>query len=239
MIANGYNLRMLTDRSEQILEAVIQGFIDTREPVSSGWLYDQYDFGIKPAMIRLELDALERDGYLEQPYHSAGRIPTDIGYEFFVRNLLAAEAAVFRETILRQLFLKAAWSDLIEELSSELGILGVVADSKNDLTYKTGLEELMDRLDWNDREGIRSVIRDFEAMDERAPRAAEQLGVPSSSLGQADPQVFIGRKSPVTKSEQLAVVGGNYKVGDATVSVFAIGPKCMDYKKAIRIFRNL
>ena len=222
---------MLTERGEQILEAVIQGFIDTQEPVSSGWLYDQYDFGIKPAMIRLELDALERGGYLEQPYHSAGRIPTDAGYELFVRQLLEVEMAALHETALRQLFLRAAWEDLIEGLSSELGILGVVADPANDITYKTGLEELIDRLDWNDREGIRSVIHDFEAVDERASRAADHIG--------NGPQVFIGKKSPVTKSEQLAVVGGNYKIGNATVSVFAIGPKCMDYKKAIRIFKNL
>jgi transcriptional regulator of heat shock response len=159
---------MLTERGQQILEAVIQGFIDTREPVSSGWLYDQFDFGIKPAMIRLELDALEGEGYLEQPYHSAGRIPTDAGYELFVRHILAAEAAAMRESALRNLFARAAWGDLIEELSSELGILGVVAAS--DTVYKAGLEQLMDNLDWSDREGVRSVIRDFEAVDERAAR---------------------------------------------------------------------
>jgi transcriptional regulator of heat shock response len=228
---------MLSDRAEQILNAVIQGFIDTREPVSSGWLYDQYDFGIKPAMIRLELDALESDGYLEQPYHSAGRVPTDAGYELFVRRILAAQEAALRETALRHLFLRSAWADLIGELSSELGILGVVA--ARDMVYKSGLEQLMNNLDWSDREGIQSVIRDFEAVDERAPRAGEKLGPPSNSSGQASPQVFIGKKSPMTKSESLAVVGGNYKIGNATVSVFAIGPKCMDYKKAIRIFRNL
>lgn len=228
---------MLTDRGEQILQAVVQGFIDTKEPVSSGWLYDQYDFGIKPAMIRLELDALENEGYLEQPYHSAGRVPTNAGYELFARQILAAEEAALHETALRHLFLRAAWADLIGELSSTLGILGVVAASN--MVYKTGLEELMENLDWSDREGIRSVIRDFEAVDERASRAGEKFGPPSSSLGQAGPRVFIGKKSPVTKSEQLAVVGGNYKIGDATVSVFAIGPKCMDYKKAIHIFKNL
>jgi transcriptional regulator of heat shock response len=220
---------MFTERGGQILQAVIQGFIDTKEPVSSGWLYDQYDFGIKPAMIRLELDALEDEGYLEQPYHSAGRVPTDTGYEFFARHLLAAQAAALRETVLRHLFLQSAWLDLIEELSAELGILGVVA--AQDMVYKTGLEQLMDNLDWSDREGIRSVIRDFDAVDERAASAAPHIG--------PGPQVFIGKKSPVTKSEQLAVVGGNYKIGNATVSVFAIGPKCMDYKKAIRIFKNL
>ncbi len=220
---------MLTDRGEQILEAVIQGFIDTREPVSSGWLYREYDFGIKPAMIRLELDALTREGYLEQPYHSAGRVPTDTGYEFFVHQLLAAEAAAMRQTALQNLLANAAWSALIEELSDELGLLGVVAARGG--VYKAGLDQLVDHLDWDDRGEIRSVIRDFEAVDERASRAAEKIG--------EGPQVFIGKKSPVTRSESLAVVGGNYRVGDATVSVFAIGPKCMDYKKAIRIFKNL
>ena len=228
---------MLTERGEQILQAVIQGFIDTKEPVSSGWLYGQYDFGIKPAMIRLELDILEDEGYLEQPYHSAGRVPTDAGYELFARRLLAAQEAALRETAMRHLFLRSAWADLIGELSNELGILGVVAASN--MVYKTGLEQLMNNLDWSDRAGIQSVIRDFEAVDERASRAAEKFGPPSSSSGQARPQVFIGKKSPVTKSESLAVVGGNYEIGDATVSVFAIGPKCMDYKKAIRIFKNL
>jgi transcriptional regulator of heat shock response len=220
---------MLTERGEQILNAVIQGFIDTREPVSSGWLYDQYDFGIKPAMIRLELDTLEDEGYLEQPHHSAGRVPTDAGYELFVRRILAEQEAALRATALRQMFLRSAWEDLTGELSSELGILGVVA--AENMVYKTGLEQLIDNLDVSDREGIRSVIHDFEAVDERAPRAGERIGF--------GPQVFIGKKSPVTKSESLAVVGCNYKIGNATVSVFAIGPKCMDYKKAIRIFKNL
>ena len=180
-------------------------------------------------MIRLELDVLESEGYLKQPYHSAGRVPTDAGYELFARRLLVAQEAAFRETAVRHFFLRSAWGDLIGELSTELGILGVVA--ARDMVYKTGLGQLMNNLDWNDHEGIQSVICDFEAVDERAPRAGEHIG-----LG---PQVFIGKKSPVTKSESLAVVGGNYKIGNATVSVFAIGPKCMDYKKAIRIFKNL
>ncbi len=68
-------------------------------------------------------------------------------------------------------------------------------------------------------------------MDERAPRAAEKMGV--------GPQIFIGKKSPLTSSDNLSVVGGNYQIGDATISIFAIGPKRMDYKKVIRIFKNL
>jgi transcriptional regulator of heat shock response len=220
----------MTDRSAQILEAAIQGFIATGEPVSSGWLFDNYNFGIKPAMIRLELDALEEGGYLAQPHHSAGRVPTDVGYEFFAKRMLG-DVHESHETALHDLFEERAWPDLLERLSSEFGLLGVIADSARDMVYKTGLEALVDRLDFEDRDGLRSVIRDFEGMDERLPRAAEKMG--------EETRVFIGKKSPVTRSENLSVIAGNYHVGNTTVSIFAIGPKRMDYKKVIRIFKSL
>jgi transcriptional regulator of heat shock response len=221
---------MMNSRAGQILEATIQEFIDTGSPVSSGWLYKRYNFGIKPAMIRLELDALEEDGYLEQPHHSAGRVPTDSGYAFYAEKVLALDFHREMKNAFANLLERRAWPDLLQELSSQLGLLGVVVDSVNDAIYKTGLEELVNRLDLDDHDEIRSVIRDFEAVDERLPGAAEKMGI--------GPHVFIGKSSPVTKCGNLSVIGGNYKVGNATVSIFAIGPRRMDYKKTIRIFKN-
>ncbi len=223
----------MTERTAGILEAAVQGFIATGEPVSSGWLFDHYEFGIRPAMIRLELDALEEGGYLAQPHHSAGRVPTDEGYEFFVRRALGEEfrMGAARESALQALFEERAWPDLLARLSAELGVLGVVADPSRDAVYKTGLDRLIGCLDWDDRDSIRSVVRDFEAVDERLPAAAPKMG--------EGPKVFIGRKSPVTKSEALSVVGGNYRQRGVTISIFAIGPKRMDYKKVIRIFKSL
>ena len=223
-------------RASQILEAVIQEFIDTGEPVSSGWLYQKYDFGIKPAMIRLELDALEDGGYLEQPHHSAGRVPTDVGYEFYAERALAAAANrvaaahMNRANALRTMLQRGAWNDLANALSEELGLLSVAVDPAAATIYKTGLEALIENLNWQDRDELRSVIRDFESVGERASLAAERIG---------EPQVFIGKKSPVTESENLSVVCNTYQVGDATVSIFAIGPKRMDYKKVINFFTNL
>lgn len=229
----------MTDRTAQILEAAIQEFINTGDPVSSGLLYDRYDFGIKPAMIRLELDELEDAGYLEQPHHSAGRVPTNSGYEFFAKRMLgianvpsersAGDGA--KQNDLHLLLKEQVWPDLLNELSAQLGLLSVAADLARESVYKAGLQHLIDHLDWQDQNGIRSVIRDFEEVDERAPRAAEHMGV--------GPQIFIGKKSPLTTSDNLSVVGGNYQIGDATISIFAIGPKRMDYKKVIRIFKNL
>jgi transcriptional regulator of heat shock response len=234
----------MNNRASQILEAAIQEFIDTGEPVSSGWLYKQYDFGIKPAMIRLELDALESDGYLEQPYHSAGRVPTDNGYEFYVERALSAEVArrqavAFHVASLRNLLERRALGDLLNQLSAELGLLSVAVDKTADTVYKTGLEALFENLNWDNRDEMRSVIRDFESVDERLPRAAEKMSAASDLAGRNEPQVFIGKKSPVTESENLSVIGGNYHVGDTTISIFAIGPKRMDYKKIIKIFRSL
>jgi transcriptional regulator of heat shock response len=228
----------MTDRTAQILEAAIQEFINTGDPVSSGLLYDRYDFGIKPAMIRLELDELEDAGYLEQPHHSAGRVPTNSGYEFFAKRMLGtANVSSERSTggakqnDLHVLLKEQAWPDLLNELSAQLGLLSVAADLARESVYKAGLQHLIDHLDWQDQSGIRSVIHDFEEVDERAPRAAEKMGI--------SPQIFIGKKSPLTTSDNLSVVGGNFQVGDEMISIFAIGPKRMDYKKVIRIFKNL
>jgi transcriptional regulator of heat shock response len=227
----------MTDRTAQILEAAIQEYINTGDPVSSGLLYDRYDFGIKPAMIRLELDELEEQGYLEQPHHSAGRVPTNAGYEFYAKRMLgmnvpsATGATAAKQNDLHLMLQEQAWPDLLNELSAQLGLLSVAADLARESVYKAGLQHLIDHLDWQDQSGIRSVIRDFEEVDERAPRAAGKMG-----LG---PQIFIGKKSPLTSSDNLSVVGGNFQIGDETISIFAIGPKRMDYKKVIRIFKNL
>lgn len=216
------------------MEAVIQEFIDAGEPVSSGSLYERYNFGIKPAMIRLELDSLEDEGFLEQPHHSAGRVPTDNGYELFVKKLLGIEVPApepRQQHSMHELFEERAWPDLLHRLSAELGLLSIAADLSHEMVYKSGLDNLVKHLDWQDREEINSVIRDFEEVDERLPRATEKW--------EEGPKIFIGKKSPVTRSESLSVIGANYRVGDDIISILAIGPKRMDYKKTIRIFRSL
>lgn len=235
----------MTERTAQILEAAIHEYIATGVPVSSGLLYARHDFGIKPAMIRIELDALEDEGYLEKPHYSAGRIPTNAGYEFFADRQLAAavggpkhaarRARAAADQELRRLVEERALPDLLRELSSELDLLSVAANLAATAVYKCGLDHLIDHLDWEDQAGIRAVIRDFENVDARLPDAARALREGADD----GPRVFIGRKSPLTKSENLSVVCGNYEVDGDTISIFAIGPKRMDYKKVIRVFRNL
>jgi heat-inducible transcriptional repressor len=79
--------RALNDRRAAILEAVVTEYIGTAEPVGSSHVASAPGVQVSSATVRSEMVALERDGYLVQPHTSAGRIPTDKGYRFFVDHL--------------------------------------------------------------------------------------------------------------------------------------------------------
>ena len=82
---------MLNDRKKQILQAVIEEYINTAEPVSSGTLVEKYGLDFSSATIRNDMADLEKEGYLEKPHTSAGRIPSVKGYRFYVDELLNDE----------------------------------------------------------------------------------------------------------------------------------------------------
>jgi heat-inducible transcriptional repressor len=78
---------MVDDRRATILRAVVEQYIETSQPVSSSHVTNAGAVTASSATVRSEMAALERDGYLQQPHTSAGRIPTDRGYRFFVDQL--------------------------------------------------------------------------------------------------------------------------------------------------------
>lgn len=77
-------MNALTPRLSEILEAVIESYVATGRPVGSRHLFDSCDFGLAPSTLRSELSRLEQLGYLDHPHTSAGRVPTDKGYRFYV-----------------------------------------------------------------------------------------------------------------------------------------------------------
>lgn len=78
---------MLDGRKSAILRAVVQQYIETAQPVGSSTVSARADVGVSSATVRNEMTQLEREGYLVQPHTSAGRVPTEKGYRFFVDNL--------------------------------------------------------------------------------------------------------------------------------------------------------
>ena len=78
----------LNDRKRKILHAVIDEYIGTAEPVGSRAISKNQELGLSSATIRNEMADLEEMGYLIQPHTSAGRIPSDEGYRFYVNSLM-------------------------------------------------------------------------------------------------------------------------------------------------------
>jgi heat-inducible transcriptional repressor len=87
-------MSQLSARAAQVLAALVAEYIDTGEPVGSARLMHVAGLGVSSATIRNTLAELEDLGYLQQPHTSAGRIPTDRGYRFYVDQLLAAPRSV-------------------------------------------------------------------------------------------------------------------------------------------------
>lgn len=86
--AKGSDCMEIDERKIRILEAIIQDYIQTGDPVGSRTISKKYDLGISSATIRNEMADLEDLGFIMQPHTSAGRIPSDKGYRLYVDNLM-------------------------------------------------------------------------------------------------------------------------------------------------------
>lgn len=84
-------MEQFQERTRKVLKALVQDYIRTAEPVSSKALATRYSLGVSPATIRNVMAELESMGYLVQPHTSAGRVPTEKGFRFFVDSLLELE----------------------------------------------------------------------------------------------------------------------------------------------------
>jgi heat-inducible transcriptional repressor len=78
---------MVTERGLQVLRAIVQDYVDTREPVGSKTIVDRHAFGVSAATIRNDMALLEDEELIVAPHTSSGRVPTDKGYRVFVDHL--------------------------------------------------------------------------------------------------------------------------------------------------------
>ncbi len=106
----------LSERERQVLDAVIRTFVDTAEPAGSRTVSRRHELGVSAATVRNTMSDLEEKGYLYHPHTSAGRVPTDLAYRFFVDRLMEPLTLSRRErtTIAREL--DAGGSSAVEKL---------------------------------------------------------------------------------------------------------------------------
>ncbi len=230
----------MRDRTKNILEAGIQYFIKTGLPITSERLYEEYDFGIKPAMIRCELNELDEAGYLEQNHPSGGRWPTHKGYKFFVDSILSVEKKEGARSQHERSFdalvddlLRGDKRSFVKKISDSMNMLSVGYGPNRDEMYNSGLSGLFDRLETEAKEDFLRVIEDFEMITERLEEDREWW-----TRADTWPQVFIGG-SPVTKSKHVSVIAERLGLPEGDFFLFLVGPKRMDYERSLRAVRFL
>ena len=113
----------LDDRKQRILRAIVVEYVHTAEPVGSEALALHYNFGVRSATVRNEMAEMADMGYLRQPHTSAGRVPSDLGYRFFVDRLMGTPILPRREALGAREKLSTAASELDYIISQSCRIL--------------------------------------------------------------------------------------------------------------------
>lgn len=228
----------MKERTQEILEAGVRHYIATGEPVTSNSLFGEYDFGIRPAMIRAELSELGKEGYFSQNHPSGGRIPTEKAYRFLVERMLENERELsapprvtsFAESLAGELTRGRARS-FVTEAAEHCGLLGIGYESEVDRIYESGLTSLFSQVDIDEREDLLGIARDIEEIESRI----QEIGMKLLSHG-AEPKIYVG-ESPVSKSGRISVVANAFSVHGEPFFFFMIGPTRMDYGKSIRLLQ--
>ena len=112
------------ERRVAVLRAIVADFVATNEPVGSKALVDRHNLGVSSATVRNDMAALEEEGYIAQPHTSAGRIPTEKGYRFFVDNLGQPANLRRNDAVQVRSFFEQAHGELEQMLQDTSRLLG-------------------------------------------------------------------------------------------------------------------
>jgi len=228
---------MITERQKIILETVIREYVTSASPVSSQFLEERYDFGICPATIRSEMQKLAQEGFLCQPHTSAGRIPTDKGYRFFVNKILENEKIKTKKTSKVEEVLEQEKEDtfkLIFHLSRFLAknssSLAIVHLFQRELSWKEGWEEILKEPEFEEKDfvsGFSKLLENFEGDSKRINSGSKIT-------------IYIGEENPFTRADGFSIISSRCLFPDneeGTISL--LGPKRMAYKENINLINSV
>ena len=226
----------MTERQRLILAAIIEQHAEIAAPVGSVMLAKL--FGVSSATIRSEMAKLEEMGFIVQPHTSAGRIPTDAGYRFYVNSLNEAQAEQ------PQLLDRSART--IEARASNHGdradrAIRSAVDSLVDLTQNLGIATIGDELYLS---GIGNLFSQPEFMQgEHAQQVARLLDNLEPWLKEAKPNeplnVYIGAENPIGKTSGATLIISRFRSPYSDNSYIGVlGPTRQSYAKVMRLVRH-
>jgi heat-inducible transcriptional repressor len=139
--------RPLDERKEHILREIVEGYVRRGEPVGSKVVADAAELGVSSATIRNEMAILEREGYISHPHTSAGRIPTDKGYRYYVDELAVRIATAPKQRREIERNLETAFSALDELLERTSHLLSELTDYTSLAAMPSVRESLLARVE--------------------------------------------------------------------------------------------
>lgn len=223
---------MFKERTRTILETAVRDFIDEGRPITSEYLYDRYDFGIKPAMIRWELQELADAGYFRQLRPSGGRFPTRKAYAAYVGSIEKQDGRAKTPRKTRGEGPTRQLTELPKEIADELGVMAAGYDPRRGIFRECGLANLFEELGPEIRENLLGVVRDIERLEERLAARLDAW-----ERDEEWPKVFVG-ETPLTSTKLLSVLVGRIGGARDPFFVLAVGPLRMDYEKSLALFRS-
>lgn len=233
----------LSDRQKLILNTVIDEYIDSSKPVGSFLLEEKYDFDVSPATIRNELLKLTKEEYLFQPHTSAGRVPTDKGYRFFVDEFLGKNSQDSFDKKLEKFFEKFRKAqkdkdsikyihDLLRIITSFTPDLAAVYLSDEDFFWEEGWGKVLQEPEFENTD-CRSY---FAQMLEKLEDEIDNLNYRDFS----EPKVFIGKENPFSESRDFSLIVSSCLFPQKQEGFLAIvGPKRMAYNKNIALIKEM
>lgn len=235
----------ITPRQTQILVAIIEQYAEVASPVGSVTLAKL--FGVSSATIRAEMAKLEEFGFITQPHTSAGRIPTDKGYRFYVNRLSEqqeSERFLLNANNSRDNFTRSTQAislriqsqkaradqairsavDSLVELTGNLGLATI-----GDQLYINGIYNLFSQPEFESGEAVQSVA---QLLDNLEPWLREVS--PNEPLN-----VYIGSENPIGKSSGASLIISKFRSPFSENSYIGVlGPTRQSYGKVIRLVRH-
>jgi len=225
----------ISNRQAKILAAIVKEYAATAEPVGSEVISEHYKFGFSAATIRNEMRALEKSGYIKQPHTSAGRIPTDEGYRYFITQLMRhAELTTRERNRLRQELVK------MQSQYTELGrsITRLLSETSQSAAFallpqsssSAGFSNIVDAgLENSDLKQVASFF------DNLTNHSRELVVKKIDAI-----QTYVGSEGPIPLSRDVSMVVAQVNLPSGGRGVVGIvGPKRMKYAKNISLLEYI
>lgn len=226
----------MTERQAKLLAAIIEQYAEVAVPVGSITLAKL--FGVSSATIRAEMAALEEMGYIGQPHTSAGRVPTDKGYRYYVNQITdlphASETPQLLDRSARAIDARVAtYSDRTDRA------IRSAVDSLVEITHNLGLATIGDQLYMNGMGNLFSQP-EFAANPAQVARLLDNLEPWLREAAPNEPlNVFIGAENPIGKSSQASLIISRFRSPYSDNSYIGVlGPTRQDYAKVMRLVRH-